>query len=111
VEALAGGRKQAEDIYESILAMCTEKELKLRQNFSHINYTRAELIDWFNHVMPFSMKKQYTSAARRFLPIGMVTKIGWSCNIRALRHVLMMRTHPSAEEEIRFVFAKIGLIA
>jgi len=40
----------------------------------------------------------------------MSTKIGWSCNIRALRGILELRTHPSAEEEMRVVFDLIGKI-
>ena len=61
--------------------------------------------------LSMDIKKKYTSAARRVLPIGMATKIGWSCNIRALRAILEQRTHPSSEEEIRLVFGNIGYIA
>ena len=56
----------------------------------------------------FSRKKEITSAMRRIAPIGVSTSIGWSTNIRALRHILEARTDPSSEEEIRVVFAKIG---
>ncbi len=59
----------------------------------------------------FSRKKEITSAMRRIAPIGVATSIGWSANIRALRHILEARTHPSSEEEIRLVFAKIGEVA
>ena len=58
--------------------------------------------------VPFSFKKLVTSAIRRIAPIGLATTIGWSANARALRWVLEMRTHPSAEEEIRLVFGKVG---
>lgn len=61
--------------------------------------------------MPFSKKKELTSAARRVAPIGLATNIGWSCNIRALRHIIEARTDPSAEEEIRLVFSKVAAIA
>lgn len=57
---------------------------------------------------PFHMKKVVTSAMRRIAPIGLATTIGWSANIRTLRWLLEMRTDPSAEEEIRFVFGKVG---
>jgi len=56
-------------------------------------------------------KKTYTSAARRVLPIGLSTNIGWSCNMRTLRHLIEMRTDPSAEEEIRYVFNLVAEIA
>lgn len=55
----------------------------------------------------FDVKKKLTSAFRRVAPDGLATTIGWSCNIRALRHVIEMRTDPPAEEEIRFVFGKV----
>ncbi len=60
--------------------------------------------------MPFSQKKIITSALRRVAPIGLATNIGWTANFRTLRHVLEMRTNPSAEEEIRMVFSQVGLI-
>jgi len=60
--------------------------------------------------MPFKEKKVITSALRRIAPIGLATNIGWTANFRTLRHVLEMRTEPSAEEEIRRVFAKVGQI-
>ena len=58
----------------------------------------------------FSKKKEITSAMRRIAPIGVATSIGWSTNIRALRHILEARTDPSSEEEIRLVFGKVGEI-
>ena len=47
---------------------------------------------------------------RRLAPIGVATNIGWSANIRAVRHVIEMRTAPGAEEEIRLLFAKVGAL-
>lgn len=58
--------------------------------------------------MKFSEKKIITSALRRIAPIGLATNIGWTANFRTLRHVLEMRTDPSAEEEIRLVFSQVG---
>jgi len=55
----------------------------------------------------FDIKKKLTSAFRRVAPIGVATTIGWSTNIRSLRHVIEMRTDPHAEEEIRFLFAEV----
>ncbi|MCC6696981.1 MAG: FAD-dependent thymidylate synthase, partial [Candidatus Hydrogenedentes bacterium] len=49
----------------------------------------------------FDRKKKLTSAFRRVAPEGLATTIGWSCNFRALRHVIEMRTAPDAEEELR----------
>lgn len=60
--------------------------------------------------VPFSEKKHKTSFMRRFAPIGVATTIGWSANVRAIRHVIEMRTDPSAEEEIRLIFAEVANI-
>lgn len=59
----------------------------------------------------FAVKKQLTSAFRRLAPIGVATTIGWSCNLRALRHVIEMRTDPHAEEEIRLLFGQVYRLA
>ncbi|MBI2625106.1 MAG: FAD-dependent thymidylate synthase [Candidatus Nealsonbacteria bacterium] len=58
----------------------------------------------------FAEKKKLTSAMRRIAPLGSATAIGWSTNIRNLRHVIEMRTDPAAEEEIRLVFGKVAEI-
>jgi thymidylate synthase (FAD) len=71
---------------------------------------QEQLADMYNidsPDMPFSRKKELTSAFRRVAPIGLGTAIGWSCNFRTLRHVLEMRTDPPAEEEIRDVFSQV----
>lgn len=55
----------------------------------------------------FDRKKKLTSAFRRVAPLGLATTIGWSCNLRTLRHVIERRTDPAAEEEIRLVFGMV----
>lgn len=59
---------------------------------------------------PFHEKKEITSALRRLAPEGVSTVIFWTANVRTLRHVIQMRTDPSAEEELRIVFDRIGKI-
>lgn len=56
---------------------------------------------------PFEIKKKITSGIRRIAPMGVATTIGWSCNLRTLRHVIEQRTDPSAEEEIRILFGQV----
>jgi thymidylate synthase (FAD) len=56
----------------------------------------------------FDEKKKKTSFMRRFAPEGVATSIGWSGNIRTIRHCIEMRTDPGAEEEIRLVFGKVA---
>lgn len=61
---------------------------------------------------PFAKKKEITSAMRRFTATeGVATSIGWSANLRTIKNILPLRTHPSAEEEIRLVFDEVGRIA
>lgn len=71
------------------------------------------LEDWYkkavdkigiNDIKDFATKKKITSALRRLLPNGQSNEIGFSCNFRALRHLLTMRTSRHAEWEIRHVF-------
>lgn len=61
-----------------------------------------------NDEKSFAKKKKLTSRMRRLAPLGLLTNIGWSANLRTLRHVIPLRTHKSAEEEIRYVFAEVG---
>lgn len=57
--------------------------------------------------MPFDKTKKVTSALRRYLPNGQANEMGMSCNIRALRHVLTLRTGRAAEWEIRLIFNQV----
>ena len=61
--------------------------------------------DWDS--MPFSEKKELTSELRGMLPMRRATNLGWSGNIRALRHIIDLRTSKHAEWEIRFVFSQV----
>lgn len=61
--------------------------------------------DWDS--MPFSEKKELTSELRGMLPMRRATNMAWSGNIRALRHIIELRTSPHAEWEIRFVFSQV----
>ena len=83
------------------------------RTFEELSKLQVELAELFelNEKDSFDEKKEITSAMRRVAPIGLATNIGWSCNIRTLRHVIEQRTAPWAEEEIRLVFARIAEIA
>jgi thymidylate synthase (FAD) len=68
---------------------------------------------WEKELAPessFHQKKELTSAFRRIIGMGVATGGVWSFNLRALRHILALRTSPGAEEEIAYVFTKIGKI-
>ena len=83
---------------------------KTMEGLSNLQKDLSELYE-LDTTNDFNFKKQVTSAMRRIAPIGLATTIGWSCNMRTLRHVIEMRTDPGAEEEIRLVFSKVADIA
>lgn len=56
----------------------------------------------------FHRKKEVTSFLRRLAPEGLATSLVMTANVRALRHIIEMRTAAGAEEEIRMVARKIG---
>ncbi len=83
------------------------------ETFRHLEGLQIKLAELFrldDSGVPFHVKKVITSAMRRIAPIGLATTIGWSANPRTIRWILEMRTHPTAEEEIRLVFGKVGEI-
>ena len=55
--------------------------------------------DWDS--MGFDKKKEVTSALRRIIGIGAMTGGVWTFNLRALIHIIQLRSSPHAEEEIR----------
>jgi thymidylate synthase (FAD) len=56
----------------------------------------------------FDRKKKVTSALRRvFAPSGIANELGMTLNVRTVRHVVQLRTAPSAEWEMRFVYAQV----
>lgn len=58
--------------------------------------------------VPFAEKKAKTSFMRRFAPAGHATDIFLTINVRALRHIIYMRTSLAAEEEIRLICDQIA---
>jgi thymidylate synthase (FAD) len=68
----------------------------------------AEHVKWVpDNTFNFSKRKKITSAIRRIAPNGQANEIGFSVNLRSLRHTVMMRTPGFAEREIRDVFGQI----
>ncbi|MDO8669409.1 MAG: FAD-dependent thymidylate synthase [Candidatus Buchananbacteria bacterium] len=88
----------------------TEIFVKTFEQLEELQLQLAEHFDLDGEKMPFAQKKIITSAMRRIAPIGLSTSIGWSANMRALRHLIEMRTEPVAEEEIRLVFGQVAEI-
>lgn len=59
--------------------------------------------------MPFSKKKEITSAIRRIAPSGHATNIVVTANHRAWRHLFELRTADGVEEEIGVVFYNLSI--
>lgn len=59
--------------------------------------------------MPFSKKKEITSAIRRIAPSGHATNLIITANHRAWRHMIELRTAGGVEEEIGVVFFEIAM--
>lgn len=91
--------QQVENAKEIILESVVYLEDQMR---------RLNEVFQIDDIKGFEIKKRLTTIIRRIAPEGQATNIGWSCNVRTLRHLLEMRTDPGSEEEIRLVFGKIG---
>jgi thymidylate synthase (FAD) len=85
-----------------------ERVLSVVEQLEEIQVSAAEHLGLDDQRVPFSVKKEVTSALRRLAPIGLSTDIVWTANARTLRHVIEMRTAASAEEEMRLVFDTIA---
>ena len=83
------------------------------KTFEELSALQEQLAEMFelDKQGSFDYKKKITSAMRRVAPIGLATNVGWSCNMRTLRHVIEQRTAPWAEEELRLTFGKVAEIA
>ncbi|MGH2747737.1 MAG: FAD-dependent thymidylate synthase [Actinomycetota bacterium] len=93
-----------------ILEPLRPKIISILETLEEFQISAAQEFGLDEKGIPFHHKKEITSALRRLGPMGVSTAILWTANIRTLRHVIQMRTDPGAEEELRFVFNKIGEI-
>lgn len=87
---------------EGIFSAAEQEEMrKTMEGWMHKANQRME------GMADFARKKRATSAVRRFLPNGQANDIGFSANIRAIRHIVQTRTSRHAEAEIRDCFAQV----
>lgn len=82
-------------------------EVKDLQALIEVRYAEMVRKMGLDEMKDFSRKKKITSALRRLLPNGQSNEIGFSVNLRALRHTVQIRTSRHAEWEIRDVFAQV----
>ena len=87
--------------HETLLECMSDwaREIETRYN------TIVDSIVW--SAMNFATKKKVTSYLRRLLPNGQGNEMGFSVNLRSLRHLVQMRTGRHAEWEIRLVFEQV----
>lgn len=95
-------------VIDPILNDCLSEidELRLVTE-TYLRKMRKKLIEDKN-VTDFATKKKITSAIRRLAPNGQSNEMGWSANIRSIRHMIEMRTSRHAEWEIRLIFNQIA---
>lgn len=106
-------REEEEDTEDIVWKKEASRKL-LTEQFASQERMMAEFADiWKEELLPtstFHAKKVLTSAFRRGIGMGIATGGVWSLNIRALRHVIALRTDAGAEEEIVHVYKKVGRI-
>jgi thymidylate synthase (FAD) len=88
----------------------------LEPAYDLVEEARQYLESWYKKVesrfdldnqKSFDKKKKITSAIRRLMPNGQSNELGFSLNLRALRHILELRTSRHAEWEIRYIYNEI----
>lgn len=95
-------------VFDPILEPVREDVLDI---ISYIETMYAKMCDKMNlnNMKNFDVKKKITSALRRVAPNGQSNEIGFTVNLRTLRHTVMMRTARFAEWEIRKIFQDVYL--
>lgn len=93
-----------------VLEPVRDQVITLVEQLEEFQASAAESLGLDDEGVPFAIKKEVTSALRRLAPIGLSTDIVWTANVRTLRHVIEMRTHLAAEEELRLVFDRVAQI-
>jgi thymidylate synthase (FAD) len=89
------------------LRLAADQLLSAMESFQILAAERAGLDD---PGTDFAQKKAATSAMRRYAPEGVATAVAWTANVRALRHIIALRTSPAAEDEMRQIFDQVAQI-
>jgi thymidylate synthase (FAD) len=88
-----------------------DRSVKLLHEMENHQEWMAEHFGLDEEGVNFSEKKHKTSFMRRFAPDGVATGMLCTINVRALRHIVYMRTAIHAEEEIRIVMDQVAKLA
>ncbi len=78
----------------------------------HLHYLHETYKKWTHKLdlegKSFTEKKKLTSALRRYLvPSGIANELGITLNLRAVRHIIALRTSRHAEWEIRDIYNQV----
>ena len=95
------------DIVLDPILNLVSKDIEEIQSFLEKKYAEMVQKMKLDEIPDFTTKKKITSALRRIAPNGQANEIGFSVNLRSLRHIIMMRTGRHSEWEIRLVFQEI----
>lgn len=95
------------------LPTCIAKDEEAKKIFADtVDFVTTQVHKLYDHYQidagNFHTKKELTSAIRRIAPTGLANEIGVTINLRAIRHIISMRTASGAEEEIRIVFNQVA---
>jgi len=103
------GRYIREDVIRVVLSPDIEHSKKIDAILENIcaGYDELDYELDIDSTIRFDEKKKLTSSIRRILPNMCANDIGFTVNVRELRHILLMRTSRHAEWEMRYVFDKI----
>lgn len=93
-------------VFDPILEPVRQEVMLLQHKIEAVYRQMVEKMG-LDQMTDFTQKKKITSALRRLLPNGQSNEIAFSCNLRALRHIVQMRTGRQAEWEIRLVFGDV----
>ena len=96
-----------DDTSETICAIIMAKHERDKDDYMSILNAYAADRGMPYDKLPFSEKKEITSLARRIMPQGVATHMIWTANARSLRDIIIKRTAPGAEWEIRKAFSTI----
>lgn len=93
-------------VFDPILGPVHE-DIERLQSIIEFEYQRMVAKMRLDELKDFGLKKKITSALRRALPNGQSNEMGMSLNLRALRHLVQLRTSRHAEWEIRHIYGQV----
>jgi thymidylate synthase (FAD) len=102
IECKLGMRKAPSRYPDAHFTLYTSEDCVIQLEYGE--KVTSQDVKWVpNNNMPMDLKKKLTSAIRRVAPNGQSNEIGFTVNIRSLRHFIQLRSSRHAEWEIRYI--------